>query len=111
MKKAFLPICFFSLFILLLCYSKLYSQSIPHLQKKGTTQQLIVDGKPFSVLGGELGNSTASSLNYMRPFWQKFKVMNLNTILVPAYWDLIEPEEGKFNFDLVDSIINTSQKI
>src|SRR6185312_3222141 len=89
---------------------KLYSQSIPHLQKKGSTKELIVDGKPFLVLGGELGNSTASSLEYMRPFWTKFKAMNLNTILVPAYWDLIEPKEGKFDFGLLDSIINTSRK-
>jgi beta-galactosidase GanA len=36
--------------------------------------------------------------------------MNLNTILVPAYWDLMEPEEGKFDFTLIDSIINTSRK-
>lgn len=110
MKKLIRAIFFFSLFVLLLCYSKLYSQAIPHLKKKGTTEQLIVDGKSFLVLGGELGNSTASSLDYMRPFWAKFKRMNLNTILVPAYWDLIEPEEGKFNFDLLDSIINTSRK-
>jgi len=109
--KKLIPIIFcFNLFILLLCYSKLYSQSIPHLQKKGATQELMVDGKPFLVLGGELGNSTASSLDYMRPLWAKFKAMNLNTILVPAYWDLIEPEEGKFNFDLLDSVLNTSRE-
>lgn len=110
MKKLTRVIFFFSLFVLLLYNSKLYSQSIPHLQKKGSTKELIVDGKPFLVLGGELGNSTASSLEYMRPFWTKFKAMNLNTIFVPAYWDLIEPEEGKFDFSLVDSIINSSRK-
>jgi beta-galactosidase GanA len=110
MKKLISGNYFFSLFVLLLCYSKPYSQSIPHLQKKGTSQQLIVDGNPFLILGGELGNSTASSLDYMRPFWKKFKAMNLNTILVPAYWDLMEPEEGKFDFTLIDSIINTSRK-
>jgi len=110
MKKLTRFIFFFSLFVLLLYHSKLYSQPIPHLQKKGSTKELIVDGKPFLVLGGELGNSTASNLEYMRPFWTKFKAMNLNTILVPAYWDLIEPEEGKFDFSLVDSIINSSRK-
>ena len=110
MKKLIRANYFFSLFVLLLCYSESYSQSIPHLQKKGTTQQLIVDGKPFLILGGELGNSTASSLDYMRPFWKKFKAMNLNTILVPAYWDLIQPEEGKFDFTLLDSILHTSRE-
>ena len=108
MKKIIVFIFSFSFFIQLCAYSQ--NSAIPHLTKKGNTQQLIVDGNPYLVLGGELGNSTASSLDYMRPFWAKFKAMNLNTILVPAYWDLIEPEEGKFNFDLLDSIINTSRE-
>ena len=28
----------------------------PRLVKHGSTQQLIIDGKPFLILGGELGN-------------------------------------------------------
>ena len=47
------------------------TKSPPHLVKKGTTQQLVVKGKPFLVLGGELGNSTASSMEYMRPMWPR----------------------------------------
>src|ERR1035441_3049406 len=35
---------------------------IPHLQKQGTATQMIVDGKPFLMLAGELRNSTTSSL-------------------------------------------------
>jgi hypothetical protein len=50
MKNVKSAIIFFSLFILLSCYSKLYSQSIAYLQKKGATQQLIVDRKPFLIL-------------------------------------------------------------
>ena len=30
------------------------------LQKQGTATQLVVDGKPFLILGGELGNSSAA---------------------------------------------------
>ena len=80
-------------------------ESIPHLRKQGSATQLIVDGKPFLILGGELGNSSASDLDYMRPVWPKLVKMNLNTVLVPVYWELIEPEEGKFEFALVDSLI------
>jgi beta-galactosidase GanA len=82
----------------------------PHLVKKANTAQLVVQNKPFLILGGELGNSSASSLEYIRPAWTKFKAMNLNTILVPVYWELMEPEEGKFDFELVDSLITTSRK-
>jgi len=82
----------------------------PYLMKKGGTAQLMVQNKPFLILGGELGNSSASSLEYMRPTWARFKAMNLNTILTPVYWELIEPTEGKFDFTLVDSVINTSRE-
>ncbi len=34
-------------------------QKLPFLQKQGSTTQLMVDGKPFLVIGGELGNSSA----------------------------------------------------
>ena len=70
----------------------------PRLEKHGSTQQLIVDGKPFLILGGELGNSSASSAEYMRPHWPRLKAMNLNTVLAPVEWDLIEPIEGKFDW-------------
>jgi hypothetical protein len=39
---------------------------IPHLQKQGTATQLIVDGKPFLALGGELSNSSGTSPEYGR---------------------------------------------
>src|ERR1044072_8711774 len=83
---------------------------IPHLQKQGSATQLIVDGKPFLVLGGELGNSTSSSLEYMRPLWSKFVSLNLNTVLAPIYWELLEPEKGKFDFHLVDGLIQEARQ-
>ena len=45
----------------------------PRLEKSGDTQQLIVDGKPFLILGGELGNSSASSAEYMQPLWPRLQ--------------------------------------
>jgi hypothetical protein len=40
------------------------SPALPHLQKQGSTSQLIVGGKPFLILGGELGNSSASDMDW-----------------------------------------------
>jgi beta-galactosidase GanA len=82
----------------------------PFLRKQGNATQLIVDNKPFLVLGGELGNSSSSDLEYMRPIWSKLAAMNLNTVLVPIYWELIEPSEGKFDFTLVDGLILEARK-
>ena len=67
--------------------------------------QLVVNEKPFLVLGGELGNSSASDMNYMRPIWPKLTAMHLNTVLAPVYWELLEPQEGVYDFTLVDSMI------
>src|SRR5579883_2765554 len=83
---------------------------LPHLRRQGTATQLVVDGKPFLVLGGELGNSTSSSLEYMRPVWTKVAALNLNTLLVPVYWELIEPSEGKFDFTLIDGLIQEARR-
>lgn len=83
---------------------------LPHLREQGTARQLIVDGKPFLILGGELGNSTSSSLEYMHPLWPKLASLNLNTLLVPVSWELIEPVEGKFDFSLVDGLIEEARR-
>ncbi|MFD1602106.1 DUF5597 domain-containing protein [Flavobacterium artemisiae] len=85
-------------------------QNIPHLQKKGNKTQLIVNQNPFLIRGGELGNSSATSMESMEPIWSRLTDMNLNTVLTPVYWELIEPEEGKFDFNLVDDLILRARK-
>ncbi|NQU87757.1 MAG: DUF5597 domain-containing protein [Mariniphaga sp.] len=82
---------------------------IPHLKTQGETTQLIVKGEPFLILGGELGNSSFTSVEYMEPIWPKLKAMNLNTILVPVYWELIESEEGIFDFKLFDQLVTKAR--
>ena len=78
---------------------------IPHLRRQGTAVQLVVDGQPFLIRGGELGNSTASNSSYLQPFWTRFAELNLNTVLAPVYWDLVEPEQGRFDFSLLDRLV------
>jgi beta-galactosidase GanA len=80
-----------------------YSQ--PRLQKNGDASQLIVNEKPFLVLGGELYNSSTSNKAFMNPLWKPLKQMHLNTVLAAVSWELIEPAEGKFDFTLVDDIL------
>ncbi len=81
------------------------SLPIPHLKKKGNATQLIVGGKPFLMLGGELGNSNSSNTDYMNSIWPTLEKLNLNTVLAPVYWELIELQEGKFDFSLVNDLI------
>jgi len=81
----------------------------PRLQKHGATQQLVVDGEPFLVLGGELGNSSASSAGYMKPHWPRLKAMHLNTVLAPVYWELIEPSQGEFDWSTLDATLRDAR--
>ena len=80
------------------------SAMIPHLEKRGALTQLIVDGKPFIILGGQVNNPTGFP-DRMERAWPTFKALNANTIEYPIYWEQIEPQEGKFDFSGVDQII------
>lgn len=86
------------------------TENIPHLKKQGNTTQLIVNDKPFIILGGELGNSTFTSVENMESVWPTLKALNLNTVLAPVYWELIEPVEGNFDFELLDNLIIEARK-
>src|SRR4051794_27720070 len=81
----------------------------PHLRKQGSATQLIVEGKPFLVLGGELHNSSASNIAYMRPIWERLVGLNLNTVLATVAWEQVEPAEGSFDFTLVDDLIRDAR--
>jgi hypothetical protein len=47
---------------------QLPANSLPHLEKRGAVTQLIVDGKPFLVLGGELAVRTPPKSRRFRLF-------------------------------------------
>jgi hypothetical protein len=83
--------------------------AVPHLQKQGSATQMIVDGKPFPMLAGELRNSTTSSLEFMKPVWSKLVALHLNAVLAAVQWELLEPEEGRFDFTLVDAQIHAAE--
>ncbi len=83
---------------------------MPHLAKQGEATQLIVDGKPYLMLGAEIHNSSSSSLSYMDAEWPKLAGMGVNTVLTPVSWELIEPTEGKVDFAVVDGLLAGARK-
>ncbi|WP_404337107.1 DUF5597 domain-containing protein [Sphingomonas sp. MMS12-HWE2-04] len=93
------------LLILLLLAATPAAAQTPHF----AGGQLIVDGKPFLILGGELGNSSASNREWLKPHWPRLKAMHLNTVLAPVSWELIEPQEGRFDFATVDWMIEDAR--
>ena len=85
-------------------------EALPHLEKAGSVTQLIVDGKPFLILGGELHNSSSSSVEYMKPVWPRVAAMHMNTVLLPVAWETIETEEGQFDFKCVDGLLEGARE-
>ena len=85
-------------------------QGAPSLRKQGDAVQLIVDGKPFLMLGGELSNSSSSSLAYMTKIWPHMNDLHANTVLTPVSWEQVEPKEGTFDFSLVDGLLQEARK-
>ncbi len=81
----------------------------PRIEKRGAAKQLVVDGQPFLMLSGELYNSSSSNLDYMKPIWPKLAATGLNSVVTPLSWELIEPQEGHYDFSLVDGLIDQAR--
>ena len=71
---------------------------------------LLVDGRPFVVIGGELYNSSASSASHLDSLWPQLKRMNLNTVLVNVNWQQFEPKEGQFDYTLIDHLLQRARE-
>ncbi len=100
----------FCLVILLLGAVTLSAQ-IPCLKKNeyGVTQ-MVVKGKPFLMLAGEVYNSSASDSAYMEKTMKTLKEANFNSVFVPLSWELIEPVEHQFNYSSIDQMISIARR-
>ena len=92
------------LFTVLMATANLNAQK-SKLQNQGTAIQLHIDNVPTLVLGGELGNSSASPVQDIEMIFPKLERLGLNTVLCPASWELIDPIEGEFVFTLTAKVI------
>ena len=65
---------------------------------------------PCPILGGELSNSAATSVADIDEVMPRMRALGMNTVLVPAYWELMEPVEGQFDFTLIDRTIDVARR-
>ncbi len=83
---------------------------VPRVRMEKGTGQLIVNGQPFLILGGELGNSSAGTAAQADAIVPRLAAMHVNTILIPVAWEQIEPKEGSFDFNILDHWMETARK-
>src|ERR1017187_5153680 len=67
----------------------------PRLVKKDGRFALMVEGRPFLILGGQVHNSSACP-NELPQVWQSMAAMHANTLAAPVYWEQFEPQPGHF---------------
>lgn len=82
----------------------------PAIRRAGGATQLVVDGKPYIVLGGEIFNSSASGPQALAPVLERLAAANVNTVLAPVTWDQLEPAEGRFDFTATDALLREAAR-
>lgn len=92
------------------CSLTVTAAEMPRLVRGENRVDLIVDGQPWLVLGGELRNSSSSTLEFMEPIWPHLASLHLNTVFTPVSWRQLEPEEGRFDFALVDGLVRRARQ-
>lgn len=80
------------------------------LEKSANGAHINVNGQPMLILGGELSNSAATCFEDIDRVMPEMKSLGLNTVLVPAQWDLIEPREGEYDLSLIGRTIDKARE-
>lgn len=83
---------------------------VPRISKLAAGGQLVVNGKPYLILGGELGNSSAGTASQADSILPQIAKMHVNTVLMPVAWEQIEAVEGRFDFTIVDHWIDVARE-
>jgi len=83
---------------------------LPHFRAQNGAEQLLVQGKPFLIRGGELGNSSAGTPEQADAILPAMAGLHLNTVLMPVAWEQVEPKEGIFDFNILDHWIDAARQ-
>ena len=83
----------------------LFAEEAPKLVQKDGRYALLVDGRPYLVLGGQIHNSSAWP-SELPQVWQSMAALHANTIEAPVYWEQFEAQEGHFDYSNVDQLID-----
>jgi len=84
------------------------AQQMPKLVEEQGRASLMVDGQPYFMLGAQVDNSSGWP-ERLDVVWPAAERLRLNTLEVPVYWEQMEPAKGRFDFSVVDSILQQAR--
>ncbi len=84
-------------------------QTMPRIEKRDGRYSMVVDGKPYLMLGAQINNSS-SWAGTLPDVWPALKDLHANTVEAPVYWEQMEAEPGKFDFTNVDLLIHGARE-
>ncbi len=101
--------CFAYLAIFTACFgaAPLAAQSehpIPKIVQRDGRYALFVDGAPYLMLAGQVNNSSAWPA-MLPKVWPAIEYLHANTVEMPIYWEQFEPEQGRFDYSVVDTLL------
>ncbi|HLY16042.1 MAG TPA: DUF5597 domain-containing protein [Bryobacteraceae bacterium] len=77
---------------------------IPRIVQKDGRYALMVDGAPFLILGAQVNNSSAWPA-MLPKVWPAIDYLQANTVEMPIYWEQFEPETGRFDYSVMDTLL------
>jgi hypothetical protein len=109
MTRIIIAFFIFLLFLSDNIFSQNSPAAMPDVITKNGRHALLIDGKPFFILGGQAHNSSGWPA-LLPDVWLSVEQMHANTLEVPVYWEQVEPQQGKFDFSLIDTLLNQSRE-
>jgi beta-galactosidase GanA len=82
---------------------------LPSIATQKGNHALMVDGKPYLLLGAQVNNSSAWPA-MLGEVWPAIEQVHANTVLVPMAWEQVEPREGSFDFSFMDTLVNQARQ-
>lgn len=74
---------------------------LPRLERVAGQPRLMVDDRPFLILGLQWGCDSCFSREEMNPLFPHAARLGANTAALPTYWREVEPEPDRFDFSMV----------
>ena len=67
----------------------------PKLVQKDGRYALMVDGRPYLILAGQIHNSSGWP-SELPQVWESMAALHANTVEAPVYWEQFEAQEEPF---------------